>query len=48
MLLHLRLVEHAEMNFFAPKEHVLDDVEVLAEREVLINDLDAVVRRVTG
>jgi hypothetical protein len=46
MLLHLRLVEHALVNLFPPQEHVLDDVEVLAQRQVLVDDLDAVPRRV--
>ena len=48
MLLHLRLVEHALVNLFPPQEHVLDDVEVLAQREVLVDDLDAVLGRVLG
>ena len=39
--LHVRLVEHAVGGALAAEEHVVDDVEVLAEREVLVDDLDA-------
>ena len=41
-LLHLRLVEPLEdVVRLAPEEHVLDDVEVVAEREILVHDLDS-------
>src|SRR3954462_15562234 len=49
MPLHLRAVEHPVVDLLASQEHVLDDVQVLAECEVLVDDLDAerrgVVRR---
>ena len=46
-LLHRRLVEPAERpELLAPEVHVLDDVEVVGEREVLVDDLDAEVRGV--
>jgi hypothetical protein len=44
VLLHLRLVQHALVDLFAAQEHVADDVEVLAQRQVLVDDLDAVPR----
>ena len=40
--LHRGLVEHAPaLELLAAEEHVLDDVEVVAQREVLVDDLDA-------
>ena len=40
--LHGRLVEHARRLLqLAAEEHVVDDVEVVAQREVLVDDLDA-------
>ena len=46
-LLHHRLLKHLdEVVRLAPEIHVLDDVEVVAEREVLVDDLDPEVRRV--
>ena len=39
--LHVVLVEQAAAQPLAPEEHVLHDVEIVAEREVLIDDLDA-------
>ena len=40
-LLHRRLVEPEErVVLLAAEEHVLDDVEVVAEREILVDDLD--------
>ena len=40
--LHRRLVEAAEpIHELAPEVHVLDDVQVVAEREILVDDLDA-------
>ena len=44
VLLHAALVERAERELLATEEHVLDDVEVVAQREVLVHDLDAEVR----
>src|SRR3954451_21749686 len=38
--LHLRAVEHAVVLLLAAEEHVLDDVQVLADREVLKGDID--------
>jgi hypothetical protein len=38
--LHVFLVQREPPCTFAPKEHVLDDVEVVAERQVLIHGLD--------
>ena len=40
-LLHLGLVEREPGLQLAPEEHVVDDVEVVAQREVLVDDLDA-------
>ena len=41
-LLHARLVEHADVvDALAAEEHVRDDVEVVGEREILVDDLDA-------
>ena len=40
-LLHRVLVEDEAALLLAAEEHVLDDVEVVAEREVLVDDLDA-------
>ena len=40
-LLHGRVVEHEAARALPAEEHVLDDVEVVAEREVLVHDLDA-------
>ena len=34
-----------QLGLFAAEEHVLHDVEVVAQREVLVHDLDAEVRR---
>ncbi len=45
--LHLRLVEHEARFGLAAEEHVLHDVQVVAEREVLVHDLDAQRGRVT-
>ena len=42
------LVEHAALDLLAAEEHVLDDVEVVAQREVLVDDLDAEGRDVVG
>ena len=43
--LHLGLVERVQrLELLAPEEHVLDDVEVVGEGEVLVDDLDAEVR----
>jgi hypothetical protein len=39
--LHRTLIEHQAAPLFPAEEHVLDDVEVVAEGEVLIDDLDA-------
>ena len=40
--LHLGLVERAQrLELLAAEEHVLDDVEVVRQREVLVDDLDA-------
>ena len=51
-LLHAALVEREAAAPFTAEEHVLDDVEVVAQREVLVDDLDAegagVARRVDG
>ena len=51
-LLHAALVEHDAAAPLTAEEHVLDDVEVVAQREVLVDDLDAeragVARRVHG
>ena len=41
VLLHLRLVEDLEPVHLTAEVHVLDDVEVVAEREILVHDLDA-------
>ena len=35
------LVEQAGLRELAAEEHVVDDVEVVAQREVLVDDLDA-------
>ena len=40
-LLHAALVEHHAADPLAAQEHVLDDVEVVAQGEVLVDDLDA-------
>ena len=40
-LLHVGLVEQPGVAPLAAEEHVLDDVQVVAEREVLVDDLDA-------
>ena len=41
-LLHVDLVEPAEpVELLTAQEHVLDDVQVVGEREVLVDDLDA-------
>ena len=40
-LLHAALVEHDAAAALPAEEHVLDDVEVVAQREVLVDDLDA-------
>ena len=46
-LLHRRLAQPAdEVVLLAPEVHVLDDVEVVAEREILVDDLDPELRRV--
>ena len=39
--LHGAFVEQAVTNAFVPEEHVLDDVEVVAQREVLVDRGDA-------
>src|SRR6185437_8999923 len=39
------LVEDLEPVLLAPEVHVLDDVEVVAEREILVDDLDPEARR---
>ena len=39
--LHRRLVEASALGDLAAEEQVVDDVEVVAEREVLVDDLDA-------
>ena len=40
--LHARLVEHeTDASPLPPQEHVGDDVEVVGEREILVDDLDA-------
>ena len=36
------------MDLFAAQEHVLHDVQVLAQRQVLVHDLDAVVEASLG
>ncbi len=47
VLLHRRLLETPEPVALLPAEvHVLDDVEVVAEREILVDDLDAELGRV--
>ena len=47
--LHLRLVEAEETRVQLPAEvHVLDDVEVVGERQVLVDDLDAETGRLLG
>ena len=47
--LHVDLVEPAEpVELLAPEEHVLDDVQVVREREVLVDDLDTEPRGVLG
>ena len=46
--LHGVLVEQTGLGALAAEEHVVDDVEVVAQREVLVDDLDAEVVRVTG
>ena len=40
-LLHVGLVEQPGLAALAAEEHVLDDVEVVGQREVLVDDLDA-------
>ena len=46
-LLHRRLLEPEEdVPDLAAEVHVLDDVEVVAEREVLVHDLDPELGRV--
>ena len=46
-LLHRRLLEpEEEVPDLAAQVHVLDDVEVVAEREILVDDLDPELRRV--
>ena len=46
-LLHRRLLEpEEEVPDLAAQVHVLDDVEVVAEREILVHDLDPELRRV--
>ncbi len=46
-LLHRRLLEpEEEVPDLAAEVHVLDDVEVVAEREILVHDLDPELRRV--
>ena len=46
MLLHRRLVQDLEPVDLAAEVHVLDDVEVVAEREILVDDLDPETRGV--
>ena len=47
LLLHHRLLEPLEeIVRLAPEVHVLDDVEVVAEREILVDDLDPELCRV--
>jgi hypothetical protein len=41
VLLHAALVERAERQLLPTEEHVLHDVEVVAQSEVLVHDLDA-------
>ena len=40
-LLHVCSSSRPTLGDFAAEEHVLDDVEVVAQREVLVHDLDA-------
>ena len=40
-VLHARLVEHEAPCPFAPEEHVGRDIEVVRQRQVLVDDLDA-------
>src|SRR5690606_11331117 len=46
LALHLAFVEGDAAHLLAAEEHVLHDVEVVAQREVLVHDLDAEVRGV--
>ena len=46
--LHAGLVEHPAVLELAAEEHVLDDVEVVAQREVLVDDLHAQRRHIVG
>src|SRR4051794_38109183 len=46
LLLHRVLVQQHAGARLAPEEHVLDDVEVVAQRQVLVDDLDAEIRGV--
>jgi hypothetical protein len=46
--LHLHLVQTEPVGALAPEEHVLDDVEVVAQRKVLVHDLDAEGGRLAG
>ena len=39
------LVEQAAAQALAPEEHVLDDVQIVAQRQVLVDDLDPERRR---
>ena len=45
-MLHRRLVQDLEAIDLATEEHVLHDVEVVAERKILVHDLDPEPRRV--
>ena len=46
LALHVVFVKQAAPHALAAEEHVLDDVEVVAQREVLVNGLDPEPRRV--
>jgi hypothetical protein len=45
---HARLVQESAARALTAQEHVLDDVEVVAQREVLVDDLDPERRGVPG
>lgn len=47
-LLHLAVVEQPPSGYLASEEHVLDDVEVVAQRQVLVHDLDSERRSILG
>ena len=46
--LHRVFVEHTSADDLTPEEHVLHDVEVVAERKILVHDLDAEIECIPG